>query len=180
MLHTYTCIRENVIGGGGALNRVKVVGSDQKFVNFCCSGNIGVMENLKKHLKEFCEETSLNGWFFVAKDGLSWTRKYVESTLFMVFEGNRRQICWCSFSEFSGFLSSWRLFLEQPTSISPSSWSSLTQPHWFPLRCNILFKGEWQIKILPDCGSELVSCYISGPGLVQPEPGQNLIAVANE
>ena len=35
------------------------------------------MENLKQHFKEFCEETSLNGWFFIAKDGLSWTRKYI-------------------------------------------------------------------------------------------------------
>ena len=31
--------------------------------------------------------------------------------------------------------------------------------------------------MLPDCGSELVSCYISGPRLVQPEPGQNIIGV---
>ena len=35
------------------------------------------MGNLKQHFKEFCEETSLNGWFFIAKDGLSWTRKYI-------------------------------------------------------------------------------------------------------
>ena len=60
------------------------------------------MENLKKHLKEFCEETSLNGWFFVAKDGLSWTRKWD-----IVFEGNQRQMCYIQSFLDSGHLGSY-------------------------------------------------------------------------
>ena len=32
-------------------------------------------ENLKTHGKDFCEETSLNGWFYLAKKNLSWPRR---------------------------------------------------------------------------------------------------------
>ena len=119
----------------------------------------------------------------VLTDGSLWLRRDFHglASRILVFECNRRQMCW--FSEFSGFWSSWRLSLVPPTSILPSSWSSLTQLHWSHLRCNIFWKylfKLWQIeiwiKMFQDCGGKPVPCYISCTRLVQPEPGQNLNA----